>query len=440
MLAAGLADMGHRVIGVDVSETLVAELCAGILRIQEPGLADLVAEGVASGRLLFTTSYAYAVPQADVIFLAVDTPQTLGGRRRPAQHPRRHPVHRRDPQRSTSPIIVNKSTSPIGTGETIEEILSEALDEQHRRPRIVSNPEFLRQGHAVRGLLPSRPDRRRFAQSRDDARDGRRPVRRASAASVDRHRPAHGRDDQVRRQLVPGDADLVHQRDRPPVRSDRRRASTRSSTGIAHDPRIGDHFFHPGIGFGGSCLPKDVAALRYIGETFGVATPVLSAVQDVDRRTADERRPPPAGAPRDARGQAPSAVWGLTFKGGTEDTRESPAMDVVSLLRNEGAIDPGVRPRGDSADPRLVPERSGSLVRSDSALEAVRDADALADPDRLVRVPVDPARRCAAKRCAAASSSTAATCSTRAQVEAEGLAYMGVGRTPTALRRRSTDR
>src|SRR4051794_39093187 len=79
VLAAGLADMGHRVIGVDVSETLVAELCAGILRIQEPGLADLVADGVASGRLLFTTSYAYAVPHADVIFLAVDTPQTLAG-------------------------------------------------------------------------------------------------------------------------------------------------------------------------------------------------------------------------------------------------------------------------------------------------------------------------------------------------------------------------
>src|SRR3954466_2824338 len=69
VLAAGLADMGHRVIGVDVSETLVTELCAGILRIQEPGLAELVGEGVASGRLLFTTSYAYAVPHADVIFL-----------------------------------------------------------------------------------------------------------------------------------------------------------------------------------------------------------------------------------------------------------------------------------------------------------------------------------------------------------------------------------
>ena len=117
--------MGHRVIGVDVSETLVAELCAGILRIQEPGLADLVAEGVASGRLLFTTSYAYAVPQADVIFLAVDTPQTIGGRRRPSKHPSRHPVDRRLDLNGSIRSSSNKSTSPIGTGETIEEILSE---------------------------------------------------------------------------------------------------------------------------------------------------------------------------------------------------------------------------------------------------------------------------------------------------------------------------
>ena len=125
VLAAGLADMGHRVIGVDVSETLVAELCAGILRIQEPGLADLVAEGVASGRLLFTTSYAYAVPQADVIFLAVDTPQTLAG----AADLRNIRAATRSIAASlngSTPIIANKSTSPIGTGETIEEILATA--------------------------------------------------------------------------------------------------------------------------------------------------------------------------------------------------------------------------------------------------------------------------------------------------------------------------
>src|SRR3954464_6280858 len=169
VLAAGLADMGHRVIGVDVSETLVAELCAGILRIQEPGLADLVAEGVASGALLFTTSYAYAVPHADVIFLAVDTPQTLAG----AADLRNIRAATRSIAASlngSNPIIANKSTSPIGTGETIEEILASALEERQRRPRIVSKPEFLRQGRAVEDFL--NPDRIVVgSRNPDDARE-----------------------------------------------------------------------------------------------------------------------------------------------------------------------------------------------------------------------------------------------------------------------------
>ena len=115
--------------------------------------------------------------------------------------------------------------------------------------------------------------------------------------------------------------------------------------GIAADPRIGGHFFQPGIGYGGSCLPKDVAALRYVGETVGVATPVLSAVQDVNQtqRTNAVRRLVARLGPLEGR---TIGVWGLTFKGDTEDTRESPAMDVVHLILNDGAevqaYDPGI--------------------------------------------------------------------------------------------------
>jgi UDPglucose 6-dehydrogenase len=126
--------------------------------------------------------------------------------------------------------------------------------------------------------------------------------------------------------------------------------------GVALDPRIGDHFFRPGIGFGGSCLPKDVAALRYIGETFGVATPILSGVQEVNQaqRTSAVRRLQARLGNLEGR---LIAVWGLTFKGDTEDTRESPAMDVVGLLSNAGAriqaYDPAV-----TADRSLVPSAS----------------------------------------------------------------------------------
>jgi UDPglucose 6-dehydrogenase len=432
VLAAGLADLGHHVTGVDVSEALVAELCAGQLRIQEPGLASLVRAGVASGRLLFTTSYEFAIPEADVIFLAVDTPQTLAG----AADLRNIRAATRSiaaTLNGSDPIIVNKSTSPIGTGETIEEILASALEERDRRPRIVSNPEFLRQGRAVEDFF--HPDRVVVgSRSPEDAQEiaelfeplgGERIVTDLRTAEMIKY---------VANSFLATRISFINEIARlcesigvdidPVVQ------------GIAQDPRIGNHFFRPGIGYGGSCLPKDVAALRYIGETFGVATPVLSGVQEVDRaqRTSAVRRL--QARLGNLEGKL-IGVWGLTFKGETEDTRESPAMDVVRLLSNAGArihaFDPAV-----SADPRLVPDRFPGTV-SATPIDAVRGADALAiltDWAAFRSVELSDVR-------AAMSGNVVfdgRNMLDRHAAESAGLVYLGVGRTSTAMRRRSSDR
>jgi UDPglucose 6-dehydrogenase len=432
VLAAGLADLGHRVVGVDVSETLVAELCAGVLRIQEPGLPELVSDGVADGRLLFTTSYDYAIPEAEVIFLAVDTPQTLAG----AADLRNIRAATRSIAASlngSNPIIANKSTSPIGTGETIEEILASALEERHHRPRIVSNPEFLRQGRAVEDFF--NPDRIVVgSRSAGDAREvaglydglgGEVIVTDLRTAEMIKY---------VANSFLATRISFINEIARlceaVGVGVDQVVA------GIAHDPRIGDHFFRPGIGFGGSCLPKDVAALRYIGETHGVATPVLSGVQEVDRgqRTNAVRRLQARLGNLEGRR---IGVWGLTFKGETEDTRESPAMDVVRLLANAGAriraYDPAV-----SGDPRLVAEPYRQLVCSDP-IEAARDADALAiltDWSAFRSIDLGEVREAMAGNMVFDGRNMLDP----RNVEAAGLVYLGVGRTPTALRRRSTDR
>jgi UDPglucose 6-dehydrogenase len=431
VLAAGLADLGHTVVGVDVSDALVSELSAGVIRIQEPGLSQLVSRGVATGQLVFTTSYEYAIPGADVIFLAVDTPQTMAG----AANLRNIRAATRSIAASlngSTPIIANKSTSPIGTGETIEEILAIALEKRHKRPRIVSNPEFLRQGSAVQDFF--NPDRIVVgSRSAEDAREV---------------------------------ADLFDSLGGEVIITDLRTAemikyvansflATRISfineiarlceavgvgidqvvKGIALDPRIGDHFFRPGIGFGGSCLPKDVAALRYIGETFGVATPVLSGVQEVDRaqRTNAVRRLQSRLGHLEGRR---IGVWGLTFKGDTEDTRDSPAMDVVSLLSNAGAriqaFDPAV-----SADPSLVNERLRAFVYPDP-IEAVRGADALAiltDWVDFRAIDLTAVREVMSGNVVFDGRNML----DRHAVEAAGLVYLGVGRVPTAARRRSSD-
>jgi UDPglucose 6-dehydrogenase len=432
VLAAGLAELGHNVIGVDTSDALVSELCTGAVRIREPGLPQLVARGLASGRLTFTTSYASAVPRAEVIFLAVDTPQTLAG----AADLRNIRAATRSIAASlngSTPIIANKSTSPIGTGETIEEILAAALEERNKRPRIVSNPEFLRQGHAVDDFFA--PDRIVVgSRSGEDARD--------VAALFDE---------------LGGEVVITDLRTAEMIKYVANSfLATRISfinevarlceavgvgidqvvDGIAFDPRIGDHFFRPGIGFGGSCLPKDVAALRYIGETYGVATPVLSGVQEVDRaqRTNAVRRLRSMLGSLEGRR---IGVWGMTFKGDTEDTRVSPAIDVVTLLLNAGAsvqaYDPAV-----SVDPSLVSERFQTLICSDP-LEAAAGAHALAiltDWAEFESIDLRDIRDAMTGDLIFDGRNIL----DRSRVEAAGLVYVGVGRVSTPARRRSTDR
>jgi len=432
VVAAGLATLGHDVVGVDRSEHLVDELGRGETRIQERGLPELMRDGLESRRLRFTTSYERAVLDAEFIFLAVDTPQTLAGA-----------ADLRNIRAATNsiaatlngawPVIVIKSTSPIGTGETIEGILSEALSDRQRLPRIVSNPEFLRQGRAVDDFF--NPDRI-VVGSRSEADalavaglyeglGGEMIVTDLRTAEMIKY---------VANSFLATRVSFINEVARLceaiGVEVDQ------VVSGIAVDPRIGSHFFQAGIGYGGSCLPKDVAALRYIGETFGVATPFLSAVQEVNRiqRTSAVRRL------RARLGTLESkviGVWGLTFKGGTEDTRESPAMDVVALLQNEGATvrayDPAV-----VGDPTLVPERLRSMLWS-TPLAAATGADALAiltDWAEFRDAPLEPVREAMRGNVLFDGRNMVS----RLDAESMGFAYLGVGRTATLLRRRVGDR
>ncbi|CAN5778001.1 UDP-glucose/GDP-mannose dehydrogenase family protein [soil metagenome] len=431
-MAAGLAELGHQVAGLDRSESLVEALSGGDVHILEPGLPELVDKGTREGRLCFTTSYPAAIGHADFIFLAVDTPQTLAGAA-DLRNIRGATRSIAGALNGRNPVVINKSTSPIGTGETIETILSETLAQRQYRPRIVSNPEFLRQGRAVEDFF--NPDR----------------------IVVGAHDPADAQAVAELYRDLGGTVILTSLRTAEMIKYvSNSFLATRISfineiarlcdqigidvdevvEGISHDPRVGRHFFHPGIGFGGSCLPKDVAALRYIGEAVGVATPVLSAVQDVNtaQRTSAVRklRARLGGSLEDKT----IAVWGLTFKGGTEDTRDSPAMDVVGLLRNDGAniqaYDPGV-----VGHEEQFPEALRSILRP-TPEAAAEGADALAiltDWDAFTKVPLDEVR--AVMRGSVLLDGR--NLIPRASAEAAGFAYIGVGRRSTANRRRSGD-
>ena len=425
VFAAGLAELGHRVIGVDRDETLVSRLGAGQVHIHEPALPELVNRGLARGTLSFTTRYEAAVPNADFIFLAVDTPPTVGG----AADLRNMRAAMRSIAVSLNgkaPLIVNKSTSPIGTGESIEALLQDALGTRQKHPRIVANPEFLRQSRAVQDFF--HPDRivigARFPADATAVAElygdlgGELIITDLRTAEMIKY---------VANSFLATRISFINEVAR--LCEELGVDVDQVIEGVAPDPRIGAHFFQPGIGFGGSCLPKDVSALRYMGETLGVATPVLSAVLEVNkiqRTTALRKLRAALGGRLDNK---TIAVWGVTFKGGTEDVRESPALELISLLMNEGA---DVRAYDPSFAP-AAPDRIRETLRA-TAIEAAANADALAiltDWDEFRDVDLAPVR--AAMRGDVLFDGR--NLLTRASAESAGFSYIAVGRGRSAPRR-----
>lgn len=332
--AVGLAKLGHRVTALDKNPALVGMLSNGEVPFMEPGLSELLDEMLAAGRLSFASAYENHVRDAEFVFLCVNTPSTVSGAAdlryvRDAASC----IGQEMARTGNKPIIVNKSTSPIGTAETIEMILRSHLTDEYGPPLIASNPEFLREGSAVQDFLA--PER--------------------IVVGCEEPGPA----ERV--------AKLYNGIEAPVILTDLRSAelikyvsnaflATRVSfinevarlcghlgvdidtiaDGAGMDSRIGRQFFSAGIGYGGSCLPKDVDALRYTGDLVGASTRLLTAVQEVNlsqRRFVVQRLKASLGS---LEGRT-LGIWGLTFKGGSEDLRESPALDIVRLLRNEGA-------------------------------------------------------------------------------------------------------
>jgi UDPglucose 6-dehydrogenase len=419
--AACLAHLGHSVIGVDIDAGLVARLNDGRVPFIEPGLGELLQANLSSRRVAFTTSYEEALAGAAIIVLCVNTPAATTG----AADLRnvRRAVERIGEVLAGSgarPVIVNKSTAPIGTGETIDAILNRSFPDPAHRPAIVANPEFLREGSAVHDFL--HPNR----------------IVIGAEATEDAERVAA----------------LYAALDAPVILTDRRTAemvkyvsnaylATRLSfvnevarlceslgvdvdamlRGVTLDPRIGGQFFAPGIGYGGSCLPKDVAALLHTGECAGMAMRVLNAVQEANTG----QRKHAVNCIRRMLGRLEGltiAAWGVSFKGGSEDLRESPALDVISLLRNEGA-------RIQVYDPSLPPGATLDLADQICAgpIDAARGAHCIAvltDWPQLAEVDLAAARAVMM----GAFIYDGRNLLERTRAESAGFTYHGIGRPP----------
>ena len=387
---ACFADFGHQVICVDKDADKIAALARGEIPIYEPGLAELVASNMRAGRLAFTTNLTNPVREADVVFIAVGTPSRRGD-----GHADLSFVYTAAreiaAELSGFTVVVTKSTVPIGTGDEVERIIREA------RPSadfaVVSNPEFLREGAAIRDF--KLPDRivigTEDARAREVMTELYRPlfVNAAPILYTDRRsaeliKYAANAFLATKITFINEIADLCER-----VGADIQEVAR----GMGLDNRIGGKFLHAGPGFGGSCFPKDALALIKTGQDNASQLRIIETVLAVNevRRRMMARKVAAAlgGSARDKT----VAILGLTFKPNTDDMREAPSITLITALRDMGARVRAYDPAGmEQAKPLL-----GEVTFCESVYDAAESADALVivteweefralDFDRLKRI------------------------------------------------------
>jgi len=340
---ACFADFGHEVTCVDKDTGKIAALGRGEVPIYEPGLTAMVAANARAGRLKFTGDLAAAVKNADAVFIAVGTPSRRGD-----GHADLSFVY--DAAREIAAaldgftVVITKSTVPVGTGDEVERIVREARPDAD--VAVVSNPEFLREGAAIRDF--KHPDRIVIGTVDERARElmrelyrplylNRAPILFTERRTAELTKYAANAFLATKITFINEIADLAEK-----VGADVQEIAR----GIGLDNRIGEKFLHAGPGYGGSCFPKDTVALLKTGQDYDAPLRVVEAVVAVnDARKRAMARKVSAALGGELRGKT-VAVLGLTFKPNTDDMREAPSIPLITALQDMGAAVRAYDPEG----------------------------------------------------------------------------------------------
>ncbi|HTY28074.1 MAG TPA: UDP-glucose/GDP-mannose dehydrogenase family protein [Mycobacterium sp.] len=373
--AAGMAELGHDVVGVDIDPGKIAKLSAGDIPFYEPGLAKVLRDNLSVGRLRFTTDYRLAADFADVHFLGVGTPQKKGEYGADLRHV--HAVIDELVPRLTRPsVIVGKSTVPVGTaaelGRRAKQLARDGVDVE-----VAWNPEFLREGFAVQDTL--HPDRIVVGVQPDSTR-AEAALRELYAPLLDGAVPLLLTDLQTAELVkVSANAFLATKISFINAVSEVCEAAGADvrvlADALGHDSRIGRRFLNAGLGFGGGCLPKDIRAFMARAGELG-ANHALTFLREVDSINMRRRTRMVELATTACGGSllgANIAVLGAAFKPESDDVRDSPALNVAGMLQLNGATVNVYDPKAMDNSQRLFP----TLNYSTSALEACDRADAV---------------------------------------------------------------
>ena len=374
---ACLSEMGNHVVCLDIDPAKIATLNAGGIPIHEPGLHEVVQRNVLAGRLQFTTDVDLAVAHGTIQFIAVGTPPDEDGS---ADLQYVVAAARNIGQRMTDfKVVVDKSTVPVGTADKVRAAIAEELTARGITLdfAVCSNPEFLKEGAAVQDFM--RPDRvvvgaederaillmralyAPFVRNRDrmmvmDIRSAEFTKYAANAMLATRISFMNELSRLAER--VGADIELVRQ-------------------GIGSDPRIGTHFLYPGVGYGGSCFPKDVKALAKTSMDAGLPSRMLAAVEQINEEQKQVLvHKVVARYGQDLSGRT-FAMWGLAFKPNTDDMREAPSLVILDELIRRGARFKVYDPVAMDEARRLLKAAEASIEYTESSMAALEGVDAL---------------------------------------------------------------
>ncbi len=370
-----LADMGNQVTCVDIVAEKIEKLKKGILPIYEPGLEEMVHRNYQAGRLHFTTSYSEGLAASDFIFIAVNTPTGNGqggADMRYVESAARSIAEELDHYA----IIINKSTVPVGSGDVVSRVIHNNLKRSDITFAVVSNPEFLREGSAL--LDFQQPDRIVLGSSDPEAAYTvarlymplRAPIVTTDLYTAEMIKYASNAFLATKISFINEIAQIC----------ERLGADVKEvAVGMGYDKRIGHAFLNAGLGYGGSCFPKDVRALAHMADEAGLHPQLLHAVMEINhdqRRLVISKLTSILGSLRGTT----IGVLGLAFKPNTDDMREAPAVDIIRWITSQGAhvrvYDPVASETGREA---LVREgvRLDSVTFCENAYSVAEQTDAL---------------------------------------------------------------
>ncbi len=371
------SEMGNKVTCVDIDQTKIDKLHKGIIPIYEPGLEKMVLKNIAKKSLLFTTKLEEAISDAEIVFIAVGTPMGEDGS---ADLQYVLAVAREIGQKMNHRlIIVDKSTVPVGTADKVKAAIQEELDKRDVEIEfdVVSNPEFLKEGDAINDFM--KPDRVVIGAESDYAFNKMKQLYTPFTMSHERFIGMDIRSAEMTKYAANAMlATKISFMNEIANICERVGADVNNvRIGIGSDSRVGYSFIYPGAGYGGSCFPKDVKALKKIAEEYNYKAQLITSVEEVNNRqkfVIAEKIVKRFG--EDLSGKT-FGLWGLAFKPGTDDMREAPAIYVVGELVKRGAKVKAYDPKAMGEAQHFYLKDIDGIEYVNSKYEVLQNADAL---------------------------------------------------------------